>query len=349
MQLFGGKKLVGLDIGANCIKLVELSKSRKGVTLERIGIIKTPEKSYINGDIINLEDVSAAVSEIFSEHKINKKNVGTVLNGAQVVVKKISIPKIDERLLAEQLKWEAEQYIPYELHEVNLDYNVLNHSDDPSSMSVLVVAALREAISKNLEIATIGGFSLEVIDVTAFSLFNVFDANYDYADSDRIVLFNIGAQLTNFVVIENKEIIFCRDIPVGGQSYTQEIENALGIGYEEAEALKISASNGEEVPEEVISTITHAHDFFCEEINSTIEFFLNSTDSSGFTSSYVTGGGLKVFGLYEKMVKNYKVKRLDPFLKVELNAKNVTAESVHKLSDFSSIAMGLAVGMGRKK
>lgn len=348
MQLFGSKKLIGLDIGANCIKLIELSKSRKSITLEQIGVIETPDKSYVNGDILNIEEISSAVTELFAKHKVGKKGVGVALNGAQVVVKKISIPKIDEKLLAEQLKWEAEQYIPYELNEVNLDYNVLKYSDDPASMSILVVAALREAISKNLEMATMSGISLEAIDVTAFSLFNAFDANYDYSETDRIVIFNIGAQLTNFVVIENKEIVFCRDIPVGGQSYTQEIENALGIGYEEAEALKISASNGEEVPEEVISTITMAHDFFCEEINSTIEFFLNSTESSGFTSSYVTGGGLKVFGLYEKMVKNYKVKRLDPFLKIELNAKSVNASSVHKLSDFSAVAVGLAIGMGRK-
>lgn len=348
MHLFGKKKFVGLDIGANCIKVVELSRSRKTINVERVGIIQTPDKAYINGDIINQEELVEAINSLFSKSKASKKSIGIALNGAQVVVKKITIPKIDEKLLAEQLKWEAEQYIPYELSEVNLDYNVLKYSDDPASMSILVVAALRESISKNLELATVCGLGLKTIDVTSFALFNAFDANYDYTEADRIVLFNIGAQLTNFIVIENKEIVFSRDIPVGGQSYTQEIESTLGIGYEEAEALKISASNGEEVPEEVISTISRAHDFFCEEINSTIEFFLNSTESSGFTSSYVTGGGLKVFGLYEKMVKNYKVKRLDPFLKLELNAKNINANSVHNLSDFSAVAVGLAIGMGRK-
>ncbi len=345
-MLFGKKKLISLDIGANSIKLIELAKSRKSMSVERIAVLPTPMNAIVNGEIRDTDALATVISRIFEENKVAKKNIAIALNGSQVIVKKISIPKIDESLIAEQIKWEAEQYIPYEVNEVNLDYNVLKSSDDPGNISILVVAALREAIGKNLELATMSGYSIDVVDIGGFALFNVFNHNYDYEDSDRIVLFNIGSQLTNFVVVENKEIVFSRDIPVGGHSYTQEIEKALGIDFQEAEALKISASKGEEVPQEVISTISMAHDYFCDEINSTIEFFLNSSESSGFTSSYVTGGGLRVFGLYEKMVKNYKVKKLDPFKKMELNPKTVTAAALHKLSDISSIAVGLSVGKG---
>ncbi len=345
MQLFGPKTYVGLDIGSNCIKVVQITKKKKKYALDKIGILQTPENSFANGEVINMEEVVEQIKKLFDKFRINKKNVVVSMFGAQVISKRIVIPKMDLKLLPEQLKWEAEQYIPYELDEVNIDYNVLKKCEDPESMAVFIVAALREGITKNIEMAQETKLNLAGIDVSSVALFNVFNANYDYNDSDRIVLFSIGAEFTQFVVVENKEIVFCRDIPVGGRSYTQEIENALGISYEEAEALKISASNGEEVPEEVMNTINMAHEFFCEEINTTIEYYLNTTESSGFSASYVTGGGLKVFGLYEKMVKTYRVKRLDPFLKLNINTSGKSESMVNNALDFAAVSIGLAVGM----
>ena len=173
MQLFGPKTFVGLDIGSNCIKVVEVTKKKKKFVLEKIGLIQTPENTFANGEIINNEELVEVVHKLFEKNRVSKKNVVVSIFGAQVVAKKIIIPKMDTKLLPEQLKWEAEQYIPYEIDEVNIDYNILKVCHDPESMAIFIVAALREGIAKYIELSTECKFALEGIDVASVSLLSL--------------------------------------------------------------------------------------------------------------------------------------------------------------------------------
>ena len=297
-----------------------------------------------NGEITQGELISGAIREAFLELKTKRKMVAAGVRGVPVVVKRIVVPRMEEGLLSEQIRWEAEQYIPYDIHEVNLEYKILNSADDESgNIDILLVAVMQDAIFKVAEVIEMSNFNCSLIDLEGFALANCFELNYGQLMDDNIALLNIGASVTNFVVVSKGEVIFSRDIPMGGLAYTLALHRSMGLSMDEAEALKVSISSGGETPEEASIIIESTHEVLFEEFKSALDFFLSTSDQNSLTQTYFTGGGGSVLGLEERMEEVYGARRMDPLMGIQINEKRVPRSLVDEARCFGAVAIGLGL------
>lgn len=343
-SFLGKKKLIGLDIGSSSIKIAELDVSRKKSSLLALGIVPTPPQSFAGGDITNAQSLSEAVRQLLAKTKTKRTNVATGLGGTSVIVKRVAIPKMDEKLIPEQIRWEAEQYIPYDINEVNLGFEVLKKTGIPSeNMDLLLVAAVQGHVFKYVELMTMAGLNCSVLDVAGFALANAFKANYGDMEGQCVALLNIGAAATTMVVVDNGEVVYCRDIPVGGLNYTSDLQKTLNISSEEAESIKLSLGKGEGAPAEAQAIVQTTHDIVSDEIKASFDFFLNSANSHSITRTFVTGGGAKTIGLLDRLTKISPCEKLDPFFNLNVNSKTFSKEYLSQMSDFAAVAVGLGL------
>lgn len=351
MALFGEKKLVAIDIGTSSIKLAEVESSRRGQVLKRFAVYPLNPGLVQGGEIVDAATVAGCIQSLVKQNRVKTKFASTGLWGGSVIVKKISMPKMEPALVAEQIKWEAEQYIPFDVNEISLEHYILPQRTGASeSMEVLLVAAKQDFVFRSVESIESAGLTCSVLDVSAFALANCFEANYGQLDG-TVALLNIGAAVTNLVVLDKGEIIFCRDIPVGGSAYTAEIAKAMGVSQTEADSLKISASLGQEVPAEVNNIITAASEQVIEEIRNSFEFYTATAAGSAIQRLYVSGGSIFIPGLIEQLSKSvsapYEV--FDPFLKMTYDQKAFTADYISQIKAISPIAIGLAMRKPNEK
>lgn len=344
LSLFGKKKILGLDIGTSSIKIAELDVSRKGATLLAFGMVPTPPQCFSGGDITDTNVLAGAIRELAAKIKTKRKDVATGLGGTSVIVKRISIPKVDEKLIGEQIRWEAEQYIPYDINEVNLAYEILKKTGGPAeNLDLLLVAAVQSHVFKYAEAIVLSGLNCNILDVSGFALVNCFKSNYGDMDGQSVALMNIGAAATTMVVIENSEAVFSRDIPVGGLNYTLDLQKTLNISQEEAESIKLSVSKGQAAPAEAKSVIESTHEVVCDEVKASIDFYLNSSKVQNISRCFVTGGGSKTSGLLDRLSKIVPCEKLNPFFGVKTNAKDFSRDYLAQISDYAAVAIGLGL------
>jgi type IV pilus assembly protein PilM len=350
-MLFGSKKLLALDIGTSSIKLVEVESTRSGIQLSNFAFVPTPAGSIVAGEITNPEALTNAIRELIAQTNTKRRRAVTAIWGTAVITKKISIPRIEERLLGEQLKWEAEQYIPFDINEVNLEYYIIrNASSSADQMSVLLVAAKRDLVLRYAEVIEAAGLSCTIVDVAGFALGNCFEANYGQTQGQIVAVLNLGASVTNFIVVENGEVAFSRDIPVGGSTYTSDIQKVMGISLEEAESLKVSAGTGQAVPQEVTDTINQTNEAMGEEIRRSFDFYLATSTDVTISKVYVTGGAIGVPGLFDQLQLSLgmPLERLNPFLAIGFNPRQFTQDYINQIAPYASIGLGLALRQVKK-
>jgi type IV pilus assembly protein PilM len=348
-MFFGNKKVLGLDIGTNSIKVAEMDVKGNKATLNGFAMGLTPPESLSTGDVVDPVGLGAAVRAVLNELNSKRKMVALGLWGTSVIIKKISVPQMEESLLAEQIKWEAEQYIPFDINEVNLEYKVLkgvSHSQE--TMELLLVAARQESVLRYAEVVINAGFECEILDVGGFALANCFEMNYGVLPGQVVALFNIGASVTNFIVIDNGELVFCRDIPVGGSTYTMELHKALGITPAEAEAMKLSIGRGEPAPDEAAGIINGTHEILQEELGGAVEFFMNTSHSSNIAHCYVTGGAAKAQGVLQALQRGLKIPcdHFDPFFNVSYNKRAFSDDYISQIKNYAAVALGLGMRSG---
>ena len=350
-MFFGSKQLVGLDIGISSIKLVEVEQKKNSVTMTAFGFVPTPPGCISGGEIVSPDALSAAIASLVQQTRIKKKKACTAIWGTAVITKKISIPKIEENLLGEQLKWEAEQYIPFDIKEINLQYNILRRAanSNPEQMNVLLVAAKRDYVIRYAEVIEAAGLECATIDVAGFALANSFEINYPQFKDQTVILLNIGAGMTNFVVIENGEAAFSRDITVGGNTFTSDIQKSMGISMEEAENLKISAGTGQPVPQEVTDALAQTVVAVTEEIRRSFDFYLATSSDSVVQKVFLTGGGVGSPGLFDllKNTLNLPLETFNPFTRMRY-ANSFTPDYISQIAPYAGVGLGLALRQAGK-
>ena len=345
-MFFQSKKLIGLDIGTANIKMAEVDFNRKGSTLVNFSIMPTPSRAINGGEIADPAAISDTIKMMIANLKTKRKAIATGLWGTSVITKRITIPIMDEKLVGGQIRWEAEQYIPFDINEVNIDFKILkSFQSSPENLDILLVAARQDIAFLYQDLVQSAGLNCSVIDVSGFSLANCFLNNWGAQKGQTVALMNIGAAVTNFVVVENGEVIFCRDIPVGGLTYTGEIHKSMGMSFEEAEAMKISACTGQAAPEEVGKILQTTHEVIAEEVQSSLDFFVNTTPGLPVQQCLVTGGASRTTGLINYLSQHTKMnfQIFDPFRTVKINDRQLTADYVSEIRDFASIAVGLGM------
>jgi len=347
MLFFKSKNLIGLDIGSSSIKMAEVQVTKAGGKLLAFSMVPTPESAIVNGEIVDASSLATAIASIHAELKTKKKEVATALFGTAVIVKRITMPKMDENLVKEQIRFEAEQYIPFDINNISIDFHVLNQSSSPETIDVLLIAAQNELVSQIVSAVEFARLKCEVLDVAGLALANCFEANYGKISSAAIGIFNIGSTITNFTAINNGEAIFTRDIPVGGFNYTNEIQKTMGVTFEEAEALKIDAVSQKEVPEEVRSIINSTTESIVEEVRNTIDFLVATSHGLNLSKCYYTGGASGTTGLIESLSRTIGIgfESFDPFLRIQPNLQKISPMYIRKISPFAAISVGLAYRM----
>ncbi|WP_374078171.1 type IV pilus assembly protein PilM [Bdellovibrio bacteriovorus] len=344
-MFFKSKKVIGLDIGTSSIKLAEMDFSGKGAQLLSFGFAPTPPNSVSGGEIVDIASVGVAIQSLINEVKSKRKSIATAMWGTAVIVKKITIPKMDKKLIKDQIRFEAEQYIPFDINNISLAHHILAGSSSPDTMDILLIAAQNELVTQYTQVIEVSGLTCGVLDVSGFALANAFELNYGKIPGEVIGLLNFGASITNFVVVQNGEVIFCRDIPVGGANYTNEIHKAMGVTVAEAEALKLSAISRREVPDEVHSIISATNEAVTEEIRSSLDFLSATTNGLVLNRCFYTGGSSATSGLTETVsrVTGILLEPFNPFLRVKANPKKFSPEYLEQISSFAGVVTGLAL------
>jgi type IV pilus assembly protein PilM len=352
LGLFSGAKIIGVDIGSSYMKVVEMEISAKGgLGLTSFGLAPTPAEAIVNGNITNAQELVNTIVGIKNQTKMTAKVGITGLSGSSVIIKKITIPKVDSKVLKETIRFEAEQYIPFDINSVALTYVPLKANENSETMDVLIIAGQNEVLLQYVEVVALSGLKCNIMDVNNFALANCFEYNYGVFPGETIAIMNFGHETTNFVVISSGEVIFCRDLGVGGSNFSSEISRSMGVTFAEAEAFKVSAVSGMEVPDEVHSIINSEIERYVEEIRNSFEFFTASNPNANIERYYFSGGTSQMIALVEQVAQslNSPFERLDPFKKVKILDGKMSPSYIKQISHYAPIAVGLAArGKGRR-
>jgi type IV pilus assembly protein PilM len=342
------KALVGLDIGSSAVKAVELKAAGKSYKVTAFGTEALPPDSIVDGAIIDGAAVADAIRRLFDGRNIKTKDVAASLSGNAVIVKKISLPIMSDAELAESIYWEAEQYIPFDIQDVNLDYQILDRGDAASgkgTMDVLLVAAKKEKIADYTGVISQAGRSAVVVDVDAFALQNAYEVNYGIEPNAVVVLLNAGASATNINILQGDQSVFTRDISIGGNAYTEALQRELNLPFETADALKRGEPVEGATYEDARPVLRAVTENVMLEIQKTFDFFKATASSDRIDRIMLSGGASRAEGFTEMLAERFgaPVEPFDPFRKISFDAKKFKSDSAAEIAPTVAVAVGLAL------
>lgn len=297
------RPLMGLDISTSAIKMVELTESAKGeFRLERYAIEYLPKDAVVDGNIVNLEQVAEAVRRCWKRLGSATKYVAMSLPTAAVITKKIILPgNLRETEMEVQVESEANQYIPFALDEVNLDFQVIGPvPSSPDEVEVLIAASRKEKVEDRVACAEAAELKPLVMDVESFAVqaaFNLVLAQLAAKGDDQIVaLVDVGAVATKVMVMRGDQLVYSREQAFGGSQLTQDIMRAYGMSSEEAEAVKRSGSGPENYEPELLRPFVEN---LALEVSRALQFFFSSTQFSQVHHIVLAGGCAAIPGIDE--------------------------------------------------
>ena len=349
MALFAkAKTIVGLDIGSSAVKAVELKPAGKGYRVTAFGAEPVPPDAIVDGAIIDAGSVADAIKRVFEGNKAFKsKDVCASLSGNAVIVKKITLPVMTENELAESIYWEAEQYIPFDIQDVNLDYQILDPGTGPNSrgsMDVLLVAAKKEKIGDYTNVISQAGRTPLIVDVDAFALQNAFEVNYGLEAGRIVVLLNAGASAININILQGDQSVFTRDISMGGNAYTEAVQKELDLPFDSAEQLKKGIPVDGATYEEAQPVLHAVTENVLLEIHKTFDFFKASASTDHIDRIMLSGGASRVDGFHQMVQERFNapVEDFDPFRTVTWDSKKLGGEPAD-MGPSAAVAVGLAL------
>jgi type IV pilus assembly protein PilM len=348
VALFGSKKgLVGVDIGSSAVKAVELKPGGRGgeFHLLKLGLEPLPPEAIVDGAIMDSGAVIDAIQRLFSANKIKTNEVATSVSGNAVIVKKISLPQMTQEELAESIHWEAEQYIPFDIQDVALDYELVEGSGSGGNMDVMLIAVKKDKISDYTSAISQAGKTATVVDVDVFALQNCYEVNYGIDPGRVVALLNVGASIMNINIVKGGTSIFNRDIAVGGNQYTDAIQKDLNLSFEQAENLKKGARVEGAARENLGPILQAVSENIALEIQKTFDFFKATSSEDRIDRIFLSGGTSKVQGLQDLLSDRFEagVEIMNPFNNVIYNPKDFDPDFISEIGPSAAIAVGLAV------
>ena len=343
------RQLVGLDIGSSGIKLVQLKENRGRYILQKFGFKPLEPEVIVDGTVMDEGRVVSAIRELFNELSVKVKQVAVSISGHAVIIKKISLPPMPDDELEGQVKLAAEQYIPFDINEVNIDFHVLPAGEGEASdgeMSVILVAAKKDKINELTELVKGAGLVPMVMDVDAFAIENMHAINYPMSKDETTALVNVGASVMNINIVSKGTSLFTRDIPIGGNRYTESIQRELGLSYEDAEALKkggkAAGSNQAAAAQSVIESVNAE---VASEIARTIDYFKSTVTEGEVQQVLLCGGGAQIAGLVKQLRDRMHavVEVANPFAEVDTSGSDFDQAALADLAPMASVGVGLAL------
>jgi type IV pilus assembly protein PilM len=350
-MLFARKQpLVGIDIGTYAVKLVQLKQAGKGYQLLHFGIMPLMPESIVDGAIMNAGAIVEAIRNLIRMEKIKTKEVATAISGQSVIVKKIRVPQMTEKELAENIQWEAEQHIPFEISDVNIDFQMLPSAGNPegnteNQLDVLLVAARKSKVDDYTSLLLDAGLTPVVIDTDIFALENEFEMNYA-GEEGTVALVDIGASTMNINILKDSVTMFQRDIAIGGNRYTSVLQKEFHLGYEQAEALKMGTGfTAKYGKDQVLPLMATVSEEICEEIQRSLEFFRSTTSEADVGRMVISGGCARIKGL-DKFLQHrleLPVQVADPFRNIQYSDKVFDPSYLQTMAPVAAVGVGLAL------
>lgn len=335
--------IVGVDIGSYAVKVCQLQKIAQGYKLIAIGSATIPPGAVEDGVLQNPDEVGKTISELFGNLKIKSKNIGISISGYSVIVKKVSLEKMDDASLIEYIKNEAEQYIPFDVDEVYLDFQKLPQKKEGSDrIEIMLVAAKKEIVDDYLKMLNDIKLNVVVVDVDGFALENIWETIS--GKIENVALVDIGASKMNINIISEGISVLARDIVVGSEQLTEQLSNILDIDIYRAEKVKLGTETHNNKENEIAGIYNQTCTQWVLEIKKAIDLYLANNPDKPLQSLVLSGGGSKVSGLaqYIEEETGLKVNAFNPFNKMLVDEKKFDHIYINAIGPEMAIAAGLA-------
>jgi type IV pilus assembly protein PilM len=337
MGLFGSKELIGLDIGSSSVKMAHVKAVGAENRLRKFGVFPLPADAIVDGAIMDHGAVVEGIKTALRELKIHEKEVAISLSGHSVIIKKVQLPTTTAEELEESIQWEVEQYIPFDIKDVKIDFQVIGPlKDDPTKMDVLLVAAKTDLINDYMSVVKDAGLVPRIVDIDSLAAGNAFELTHPVSDDQVPMVVNVGASFMNINILH---------VPMGGGMYTTEIQKQVAVSFETAEEYKTGKKDPGERSEKVTEIMKVVSSLLATEAQRSCNFFSATYPDRLVTKVYLTGGASRSAFLKEMLVEKIgvDVEIFDPFEGLTVDEKAVDPSVVAQLNTSATVSIGLAL------
>lgn len=339
-MFFGGRSPIGLDIGSGYLKAVQLKDTKSGYELELFEVLPLPPELIVDGSVIDSLRLIDSLKELARKAKIKTKEVAISIAGhSSVIIKRVSLPDMSEEELSESIKFEAEQYIPFDIEDVNLDFQILGPKEEPGQMDVILVAVKRDIINEYIAVVKEAGFNCQVVDVNSFALENIYEVNYEIETGKNIALINVGASTINMNILKGGISVFTRDSAVGSNLHTEVLQREFNLTYEVAERLKRGEAVENVSPQDAFSVMELASEEIIGEVNRSLEYFHEEVNE------VILSGGCALMRDFPRLLAEkigVETKVMQPFKNIRI-PKKFDVTYIEEMSPMAAVAAGLAL------
>ena len=345
-MIFGKKDyVVGLDVGSRSIKVGELAHNKNKAKLKKFGMIDLAPGLIEEGHISDPLQVANTIKQLFKAYNIKEQNVAVSIGGYSVIVKKINVQTMTEEQLQDTIHLEAEQYIPFDMNDVNIDFQIIGESEsNPNQMNVILVAAKKEMVNNYINLAEMAGLNPCIIDVDAFALQNIYDLNYQ-SDGENVAVIDIGNAKTSLNIIKDNVSVFMRDVSLGCGQINQEIVSVVDCTLDEAEQIKLSNTGEKLSKDHLQNIITTVVIDWCDEIRRALDFFYSTYPDDQIKKIILSGGGANIEEFRHLLGEETfaEVEPIDPFKNIDVDTTRFESSYLKTIAPQAAICMGLAL------
>ena len=345
MMLFGKKDIIGLDIGSKHIKIVQLKNGKGGYALEKLAISSLQSELIVDGSILDSTRVVESIKELVESADIQAKDVTLSVSGhSSVIIKRVTLPQMSEDELEDSIRFEAEQYIPFDIEDVNLDFQILGLAEENNMMDVLIVAVKKDKINEYVSVVRDAGLEPVIVDVDAFALENMYELNYDVGEESNVALVNIGASMININILKGGMSVFTRDSSVGGNLLTEALQREFTVSFQDAEKLIMEDTVEGISQEEAAAVLNSASTDIITEISRSFDYFRDTTNYENIDEIILCGGVALTNNFVTLLSERVGIdaKIADPFKNVEV-PDSFDDDYIKSVAPLVSVAVGLAI------
>jgi type IV pilus assembly protein PilM len=339
-MVFGRRGSIGLDIGSGYLKVVQFKDIKGGYELELFDMLPLPPELIVDGSIIDSLRLIDSLKELIRKAKIKTKDaVISVAGHSSVIVKRVSLPEMTEEELSESIKFEAEQYIPFDIEDVTLDFQILGPKEEPGQMDVIIVAVKKEIVNEYLSVVKESGLNPIIVDVNSFALENIYEINYEIEPDKNVAIVNIGANTINMNILKGGISVFTRDSAVGSSLHTEALQREFNLTYEVAESLKKGEAIENVSPQDALSVMDLTSEEIIGEVNRSLEYFHEDINEM------ILSGGCALIKDFPKLLAEkigIEVKVMEPFKNIKI-PKRFDITYIEEMVTIAAVAAGLAL------
>ncbi len=346
MALFGSKELIGLDIGSSAIKLAHVKPVGVEFRVKKFGVFPLPPDAIVDGAIMDHVSVIEGIKTALRELKVKEKEIATSLSGHSVIIKKVVLPTTTPEELEESIQWEVEQYIPFDIKDVKIDFQVIGPlKEDPSKMDVLLVAVKTDLVNDYVSVIKDAGLTPTIVDIDSIAAGNAFELCHPVSDEQVPMVVNVGASFMNINILHSGVPLFTRDVPMGGGMYTSEIQKQLAVSFDTADDLKVGKKDAGERKEKITEIMRTVSNILSTEVQRSYNFFSATYPDRMVTKVYLTGGAAKSAFLKEMLTEKIgvDVELFDPFEGLMLEEDSVDRSLAASFNTAATVSIGLAL------